>query len=82
MLLLYFKPSRNRVIEFKQVIRLTEMNPNFEIIHNHIRSLGKQFCEFKILLTNLEYQLDCIVLTEIWQLPSLDLYQLSGYRII
>lgn len=71
----------NECHECKEVLDVNK-NHNFTILHNNIRSLSKNFDEFKILLDNINFHFDCLVLTETWHLANPELYNILGYNLI
>lgn len=55
---------------------------HFEIFHNNIRSLAKNIHELKVVLNQLQWRFDCVVLTETWNLTDLTMFALEGYDVI
>lgn len=54
----------------------------FNIYHNNIRSIGRNFDELKIVLEQINISFDCIVLTETWNVTDCSLFSLENYELI
>ncbi|KAJ8939952.1 hypothetical protein NQ317_006929, partial [Molorchus minor] len=68
--------------ECNQVLKINDHNCNIKLLHNNIRSIGKNLEEFKCYLKQLTTDVECIVLTETWQVADLDLCHIEGYDIL
>lgn len=55
---------------------------SFKIFHNNIRSLSQNFEQLQVVLHDLEYDFDCLVLTETFQLDNLALFHIEGYDLV
>lgn len=69
-------------VEAKTVLEVNNNVENFKILHNNIRSLNKNLDELKVLLHNLEVDIDCVILTETWRLECPELFNINGYNMI
>lgn len=66
-------------------LKLIQKNVNdttFSIFHNNIRSINKNMNELLIMLDKLQYNFDCIILTETWQIPDIHFFKIQGFNII
>ena len=54
----------------------------FRVFHTNIRSINKNFDEFRVVLSEVEDKFDIIVLSETWQIPDLSLYKLDNYNVL
>lgn len=68
--------------ELNCILNVNKNHSNFTAIHNNIRSINKNFDEFKLFLTNIKATIDCIVLTETWNIPNIELFNIEGYNLI
>lgn len=59
-----------------------EEDKYFTLFHTNIRSVAKNFEHLEVLLSQFKNNFDIVVLTETWQLPRTDLFNLSGYNKI
>ncbi|KAL3281716.1 hypothetical protein HHI36_004920 [Cryptolaemus montrouzieri] len=55
---------------------------NLSLIHNNMRSMTKNFDEFDALLYGLDWEIDCMVLSETWATCDISLYERRGYETI
>lgn len=55
---------------------------NFKIVHNNIRSIEKNFDEFKLLLRTYREEFNIVVLTETFIIADLELFKIEGYTCI
>lgn len=55
---------------------------DFKLFHTNIRSVNKNYDEFKILLEQIEGDFHCIILSETWQVNDTGLYNIPGYDIV
>lgn len=55
---------------------------SFKLFHNNIRSIDHNFDELLVLLRGIDFEFDCIVLTESFKIWNIDLYRIPGYNII
>lgn len=67
--------------ECSKIIKDNNSN-DFKIFHMNIRSINKNFDEFKILTEQLESKFDVYVLTETWQIHDPTFFKLDGYILI
>lgn len=68
--------------ECNKVLEINEHNCNIKLLHNNIRSIGKNLEEFKCYIRQFTTEIECIVLTETWQVQDLDLCHMDGYNIV
>lgn len=68
--------------ELNEVLLVNGKSKNFNIFHNNIRSINKNFDELQIFLSNITTNIDCIVLTETWNIPNPELFSLNGYKLV
>lgn len=54
----------------------------FRILHNNIRSIDKNFDELNVVLSQLNFKPDCIILSETWKISDVNKYCLDGYCVI
>lgn len=86
----YIQNFKVNSVETHQTHNLNSCNLLFEvantddlkILHSNIRSISKNFDEFKILLSGLNYEFDIIVFTETWKVNCTSLFNLRGYKSI
>lgn len=74
--------SLQQCSEAKQILQINKNTHNFKILHNNIRSINRNLDEFKIFLSELDSNIDVIILTETWKIVDLSLYNIEGYDII
>lgn len=55
---------------------------DFKLLHTNIRSINKNIDEFRILLTDLNQDFQCIALSETWRIGITDLYNIPGYNLL
>lgn len=55
---------------------------DFKVMHMNIRSLSKNFDEFKVMLKALNNDFDCYILTETRQIEDITVFQMEGYYLI
>lgn len=72
----------NSAQEANTVLQVNNIHNNFKIIHFNIRSVLKNFPEIEIFLKQFDNEFDCIILTETWQVPNVNVIQLNGYTLI
>ena len=67
-----------------KVFEINNNIANFKICHLNICSINKNLDEFKVFLSQFDFQYDCIVLTDTFQLQDLDLefFKLDKYNLI
>lgn len=68
--------------ELSQILIVNKNNSNFKILHCNIRSLNKNIDEYKVFLSSLESEIDCIVFTETRIIDSLNIYSITGYNSV
>ena len=68
--------------EAGQVLNVNMNCKNIKILHNNIRSISKNFDEFKCYLHRLSPRPDCIIFTETFMIDDLSIYALDGYNIL
>lgn len=68
--------------EAKQILNINANSNNFIILQNNIRSLSKNLDEFILFLHNLKINVDCLILTETWQLEDPTLFNIEGYNML
>lgn len=74
--------SLEDVHEARMVLNVNKNSSNFKLLNCNIRSISKNFDEFKIYLHQLNSDIDCIILTETWMIHCTDVFQLDGYCLI
>lgn len=67
--------------EWNKTVR-KNVNSDFKLIHQNIRSVEKNLDEFNVFLHSLSCEFDCIVLTETRQLRNTNLYNMGEYVIV
>lgn len=55
---------------------------NLKLIHFNVRSAMKNFIQIEVFLDQFTEKFDCIILTETWHVPNVNLVQLKGYTLI
>ena len=68
--------------EGNEVLEINQHNCNIKLLHNNIRSIGKNLEEFKCYMRQFTTDIECIILTETWQVQDLDLCHMDGYDLI
>ncbi|KAL3288404.1 hypothetical protein HHI36_002852 [Cryptolaemus montrouzieri] len=68
--------------DFHQVYKINNKNFSFKLLHQNIKSVNKNFDEFKVYMAELPSIMDCIVLSENWVVDYVDVFNLSVYRLI
>lgn len=53
----------------------------FRILHNNIRSIDKNFNELNIVLSQFRFEVDCLVLSETFNINDTSLYNIEGYNL-
>lgn len=67
--------------EFNKIMKVNNEFSNFKIVHNNIRSINKNFDEFRLFLSNIDSDVDCVVLTETWIVDDPELFNITGYNL-
>lgn len=79
------KITKSRIVgnatECSTILKNSVSN-DFKIFHMNIRSINKNFDEFKILVEQLESKFDMYVLSETWQIHDPTLFNIDGYTLI
>lgn len=57
-------------------------NGSFKIFHMNIRSIQKHFDDLMLVLSQLDFDFDAIVLTETFQICNTEIFNIRGYNII
>ena len=57
-------------------------NEGFRVIHMTIRSMRRNFDQFKLMLVEFADKFDCIILTETWKIECMSLYTLDGFEVV
>lgn len=85
----YIRDFRWKTIDSYSIDNTLELNntlkcnySNLKLIHNNIRSINKNLDEFKIFLSDINYDIDLIILTETWKIEDTSLYNLIGYNLV
>lgn len=65
-----------------EVLQINKNNVNFKIIHNNIRSINKNINEFRCYLEQFSENMECMVLTETFQIHDINVFNIPGYNII
>lgn len=68
--------------EARSILQINNNFSNFKLIHFNIRSVLKNFQELEIFLHQFDSKFDCIILTETWQVPNLNLIHLNDYSLL
>lgn len=55
---------------------------SFNLFHNNIRDLQKNFDKLQVLLHSLDYAFECVFLTENRKVYNFDIMQIQGYDVI
>lgn len=50
--------------EFSRILKVNDEFNNFKALHSNIRSINKNFDEFRVFLDSVDVCVDCVVLTE------------------
>ncbi|KAK9887566.1 hypothetical protein WA026_023373, partial [Henosepilachna vigintioctopunctata] len=59
-----------------------EKSKTFRVLHTNIRSISKNLDEFRVVLAQIDCEMDCIVFSETWEIRNIDLYHIAGYKLI
>lgn len=71
----------NDIEECKNILKQNKIQ-KFNIFHNNIRSLTKNFDELNIIRNEFGNNLDCIILTETFKIYDINLFHIPGYTTI
>lgn len=71
----------NNAGDYLNVIQPENDVLHFSIFHNNIRSINKNFDEMSVLLAELNYNFDCIIFTETWQVSDPRFFTIPGYSM-
>lgn len=66
-----------RNIDYKVDVNVDE----FRVFHNNIRSVARNIDELMVFLNAINIEYDIIILTEVWEIPSVCLYDIEGYHL-
>ncbi|KAK9882541.1 hypothetical protein WA026_021888 [Henosepilachna vigintioctopunctata] len=72
--------SVERVEDLKAHIKDTKYK-TLRVLHNNIRSAGKNLDEFKVMLKQIDVNIDVLVLSETWDIKDIGLLHIEGYKI-
>lgn len=68
--------------EGNRVLKVNNVFPNFKLLHENIRSINKNLDELKTYIHQFEFDFECLVLTETWEIPDVELCKINGYNLI
>lgn len=83
-----FEPTKvetftlDSTFQTNEVLKINRNSQNFKLVHNNIRSMAKNLDEFKIFLTQFEFEFDCIVFTETRKIADCSVFNLPGYLLL
>lgn len=69
----------NNIEQCKNYLSNIKYSNDFSIFHANIRSIGKNFDEFMIYLSELKDRFDCICLSETWNIENMNNFNIKGY---
>lgn len=65
-----------------EILKVNQDNFNFKILQMNICSINKNLDEFKIKLKTLNSDVDCVILSETWEISDQRLFNINGYNLI
>lgn len=71
--------SLDYISECTEILKVNDSNFNIKILNTNIRSISRNYDEFKVFLYNLDTSVDCIILTETREVLDTNLFTISGY---
>lgn len=70
-----------RVVQTANNLKNYISGKEFSIIHMNVRSMAKNFDEFRLFLLHVAVKFDVVVLTETFETASLEMFHIDGYNV-